>query len=859
MYSYLFAGMRKVFVLVLVLCLAVGVLTVAQADMVRTGSITKFSLLAEPKAGEITNYKVSMNQAGRLTAVLTDLNTGEKTTVYDYEFPGSKSVRMDVPGNLLQSGHSYSLDLTHASRGKIRGQASHAFTLVKPVAEVNNLTVTSSVRPQNGETMCATFTLPCAAYVSANVVSGSQIVSQLAYCAYYPAGTHTLVWNGLVSNSQIAPAGNYTVEVFCSNTAGNSAVASAPFSIVGDTSQAVFAQVDGTVESMLLAGRVEDGEKPTFIVRASKAGNYTLKMRDNATGKSVKMTGRLQAGMNQITVNTVCTGGREYTVQMVLQESRRNTGKAQLSFRAHIDPPSVSISAPSTLEAGYGAAYPITYTAGTAGNVDIYFTDASHTVIYSAIRLSNQPKGTYTVYWNGLDGAGNPLPTGTYHVFAESINSVGNVYSNSVILNYTGAVAGVGSARVQGAISVFGLAEDQSPTPAERTPVKLRVQTTSGGTLKITLRDIANNGKAVSVYKSSVSAGMRTITIPADYFGSSTYILEAELTSNKKVVGKAIAYVQPHRVDPQIVNFSCNGLFEGELQAACRFTFDTTSTGHLFVRIEDEQQKVVRTILDGAMTTAGSHSFAWNGLNDSDKQAPAGRYRILTTYIDSYGVQSNWATQYIDYQPQPLPEGVYGYSVVGKGDHRTPIYMYDQPNGKTIGTTYGMSAVFEILDDYGEWLRVRVSGTKGSPVECYVKSDRLQRIAITSPYRIEVNINRYGATAQTLFLYKDGQLIDQFKVSTGMSKGTTPTGVFSINTRRPYFTVLGSSGICYDTLYVIGGVCIHRVPMINGSYKTTEPLLGTVASHGCIRVPVNKSTWLYENIPDTTPVIIYSK
>ena len=162
-----------------------------------------------------------------------------------------------------------------------------------------------------------------------------------------------------------------------------------------------------------------------------------------------------------------------------------------------------------------------------------------------------------------------------------------------------------------------------------------------------------------------------------------------------------------------------------------------------------------------------------------------------------------------------------------------------------------------MLKDLGDWLYVETSAATGDPIKGYVQANRLQKVALTSPYRIEINISRVGPNAHTMYVYHNDVLIDQFKISAGKKEGSTPTGTFCLLDRKPYFTVSSAGAICYDALRVVGGVCIHRIPEINGSYRSTQRALGSPASAGCIRVPIEKSTWLYETIPDTTIIRSY--
>lgn len=849
-------GCARLVALLLTLVLTMGCLSVAHAEISYTGYVSLRLMDGEPSVGADTRYKLTVRKSGSVTAVLKNHETGAETTVLNQNCDSAKNILLTVPGGLIENDHNYTLAVT-LKRGGTIGEAVHTFSTVQTAARVDALSVTSSFEPLNGESLSATFSLPFAGSVTAVVRNSAGVqVAALAHNVSMQACAHSLTWDGVTAEGTIAPSGRYTFEITCSNSAGTSPVASASFQITGDSEGAIIGRVQGTIQSLLIPSQPEDGDQASFSIRASHTGKYTLKIKDMTTGRSYKFTGTLQAGMNTLKPGIVCEGGHEYLFQMVQQVSRKTAGKAEMRFTAHMDPPSINVSIPATLKAGFGAALPITFTTGTTGSVILYITDQTNSNVFASIQLGHQPKGTQTIYWNGLDGAGNLLPSGTYHVFGESFNPVGRCYSNITSLDYQGATGVVGTPVTQGVISVFGAAEN--PEPVERTPIKFRYQASVSGDLRITVRNIEGNGQPVVVYNEKTASGARTITIPGDHFGVGTYEIEATLTYKRKTVGRAVAYVKPYLVLPAIENFSCVDVFESEWGSSYEMSFDTASTGFLHVRIEKGSSgHFVRYLEPGTYTPAGHHSYYWDGRDDAGNMVEPGDYRVNICYIDSYGNHSNFGIQNISFTGnKSTAEGVYGYTAVGVGNHKTPIRIYNEPDGRHVATTYGVSAAFNVLKDLGEWLYVETSAATGDPLRGYVQADHLQKVALTSPYRIEINVSRVGPNAQTMYIYQDGQLIDQFKVSTGRSEGSTPTGTFCLLNRKPSFTVSSAGAICYDALRVVGGVCIHRIPEINGSYRSTQRKLGSPASAGCIRVPIEKSTWMYENIPDTT--LIYS-
>ncbi len=118
------------------------------------------------------------------------------------------------------------------------------------------------------------------------------------------------------------------------------------------------------------------------------------------------------------------------------------------------------------------------------------------------------------------------------------------------------------------------------------------------------------------------------------------------------------------------------------------------------------------------------------------------------------------------------------------------------------------------------------------------------------PTRIEVDFKR-----QVLFFWKDGALLRILPVSTGNGKkycedgicgvAVTPSGSFRIE-RRIKGKRKSYLGLLYDPLYFYGGFAIHGSPSVPG-YP---------ASHGCVRIPLHVSRWMFDNVPNRTPVYL---
>ncbi|WP_427337758.1 L,D-transpeptidase family protein [Caloranaerobacter sp. DY30410] len=114
---------------------------------------------------------------------------------------------------------------------------------------------------------------------------------------------------------------------------------------------------------------------------------------------------------------------------------------------------------------------------------------------------------------------------------------------------------------------------------------------------------------------------------------------------------------------------------------------------------------------------------------------------------------------------------------------------------------------------------------------------------------------------QILRIYKDGELIKKSLASSGTWDHFTPKGIFKIEEGRrgkwfytPRFKQGGKYWVGFKGTYLF-----HSVPFTEDGkiIEEEKEKLGTPASHGCIRLPVDVAKYIYENIPADSLVLIY--
>ena len=166
----------------------------------------------------------------------------------------------------------------------------------------------------------------------------------------------------------------------------------------------------------------------------------------------------------------------------------------------------------------------------------------------------------------------------------------------------------------------------------------------------------------------------------------------------------------------------------------------------------------------------------------------------------------------------------------------------------------------EHLEDYSQKSIDKATARTAPVMEYYKKlnEDTINQFDITSNtnYLVFVNI-----AEQKTYVYKgsknDWTLDKTFTCSTGIEGKETPVGIFTVQTRAPWFfsPKYGQGGKYY--VQFMGNYLFHSIPFNSDKTTISDPTLGVPASHGCIRLSVEDSKWLYDNVQNGSKIIIY--
>jgi lipoprotein-anchoring transpeptidase ErfK/SrfK len=146
---------------------------------------------------------------------------------------------------------------------------------------------------------------------------------------------------------------------------------------------------------------------------------------------------------------------------------------------------------------------------------------------------------------------------------------------------------------------------------------------------------------------------------------------------------------------------------------------------------------------------------------------------------------------------------------------------------------------------------LQVDGVVGPRTSQALDDPATPEVADGPPTRVDVDLDR-----QVLHVVVDGERIRTLPVSSGSggtyttssgstARSLTPTGTFAIQR-----DILGlreaDLGALYNPKYYHRGWAIHGSPSV-----PAHP-----ASHGCVRIPIADSRWLFDRVPVGTTVIV---
>lgn len=106
-----------------------------------------------------------------------------------------------------------------------------------------------------------------------------------------------------------------------------------------------------------------------------------------------------------------------------------------------------------------------------------------------------------------------------------------------------------------------------------------------------------------------------------------------------------------------------------------------------------------------------------------------------------------------------------------------------------------------------------------------------------------------------VYEYKNGWELE-YKWSSTVGKSSTPTikGVFSVGIKYP--AIGGNTSSVKYATNIVDDYYYHSIIYDDKGLNIKDDRLGVAISHGCIRLATSSAKWIYDNIPEGTPIII---
>lgn len=180
----------------------------------------------------------------------------------------------------------------------------------------------------------------------------------------------------------------------------------------------------------------------------------------------------------------------------------------------------------------------------------------------------------------------------------------------------------------------------------------------------------------------------------------------------------------------------------------------------------------------------------------------------------------------------------------------------------------------EVIENIGDWSNIIYNDIEGYVFNYFLSDDGNKHDVLDYKYfysdmtkfanqnNIKSPTNNLLVTdlknKYTYILKKDNNSwIQLFKWKCTVGKPSTPTitGIFYIDGRKPYFGT-DEYRVKYATR-IKDGYYYHSVLYDSKGSYIIDGRLGKALSHGCIRLDTENAKWIYNNILDTTTVVIH--
>lgn len=231
------------------------------------------------------------------------------------------------------------------------------------------------------------------------------------------------------------------------------------------------------------------------------------------------------------------------------------------------------------------------------------------------------------------------------------------------------------------------------------------------------------------------------------------------------------------------------------------------------------------------------------------------------TVIGGSGALSEMGMYLIGLQDNPpapkiqLPDWPDEMTVLN-ADETTPVYIKQKPdaNSSSLGYVYGNTAEVQVKEKVGGYYHIVFKKYGSSTDEDgYVAAGMIKTVKVNKQYMVYVD-----KAKQKITIYNSSGVVKEIPCSTGTVYTETPQGRYLIGGRGNYFITEAGNVKCFYWVRFNNNYLFHSVLCdLSGNIIQSEAKkIGSKASHGCIRMPLDQAKWFYDNIPSNTFVTI---
>jgi len=256
--------------------------------------------------------------------------------------------------------------------------------------------------------------------------------------------------------------------------------------------------------------------------------------------------------------------------------------------------------------------------------------------------------------------------------------------------------------------------------------------------------------------------------------------------------------------------------------------------------------------------------------------AQAAQAKTVAEWLEGYESGQNWFGEDFAYDitdTQACWDLLMRPITVLDVEEREVVYLLTEPGGAKVnndklgGFIAGSTAAVHVLgEDQDGWTLIEGIDDYDRLIRGYVRTKLLKTVTPNPKYGIIID-----KMTQRLYMFIDGKLFSSVAVSTGLTNDEQPynetsTGEYLISSWVGGFDSEGM--FCEMGIRFNNGDLLHQVPYIalaDGTkrFEKYEKLLGTKASHGCVRVARVASAeglnikWLWDNLKKGTKLLIW--